>query len=63
MRALVVERRLTEIHCGRRRRRRSSGRVHCARALADDGQGLGAATDEAMLVEAAGGRVLIHPLR
>jgi len=30
-------------------------------ALAGDPAGLEAATDEAMLVEAAGGRVLIHP--
>jgi 2-C-methyl-D-erythritol 4-phosphate cytidylyltransferase len=31
------------------------------RALAGDGGAIEAATDEAMLVEAAGGRVLIHP--
>ncbi len=30
-------------------------------ALAGDPEGISAATDEAMLVEAAGGRVLIHP--
>ena len=46
---------------GRRRRRRSSGSRRCARALEADPEAVAAATDEAMLVEAAGGRVLIHP--
>jgi 2-C-methyl-D-erythritol 4-phosphate cytidylyltransferase len=37
-------------------------RVEALRAaLAGDPEGIAAATDEAMLVEAAGGRVLIHP--
>ena len=46
---------------GRRRRRRSSGSRRLRRALDVGDEALAAATDEAMLVEAAGGRVLIHP--
>ena len=46
---------------GRRRRRRSSGRRRCARRSTARSAAVAEATDEAMLVEAAGGRVLIHP--
>ena len=42
--------------CGGRRRLRSSGRRRCARRSTPTD----AATDEAMLVEAAGGTVLLH---
>ena len=45
---------------GGRRRLRSSARRRCARRLAVDATVRDAATDEAMLVEAAGGTVLLH---
>ena len=47
---------------GRRRRRRCSGSRRCARRWRAIRLRVAAATDEAMLVEAAGGRVLIHPV-
>ena len=46
---------------GRRRRRRSSVPARCARRSRRSRARRSAATDEAMLVEATGGRVLIHP--
>ena len=48
---------------GRRRRRRCSASRRCARRWRSTPERRDAATDEAMLVEAAGGTVLIHPCR
>ena len=47
--------------CGRRRRRRSSTRRRSPRRTTSDPRQLETATDDATLVEAAGGRVLIEP--
>ena len=54
-------RRWTAAGSGRRRRLRSSGPRRCGRRSRSTPERRAAATDEAMLVEAAGGRVLIHP--
>ena len=54
-------RRSAAITSGRRRRPRCSGPQALREALDTDPQRIAAATDDAMLVEKAGGKVLIHP--